>query len=135
MKKSIDVLKFFNMLVWYMWSHYMKYFDKLPGKLHVCKSKWVVPADSAHLGGLNIMGPNRFFQASLCRATWQNKLLQDPLPELPGRTSSHRTPCQGYLAEQAPPQGWFWSTKYLLVLGLMVPAKLTAAVLDWLGLN
>jgi hypothetical protein len=79
----------------------MKYFDKLPRKLHVCKSKWVVPADSAHLGGLNIMGPTGLVLSGipmqgylaeqaptggpLARATWQNKLPQeDPLPGLPG---------------------------------------------------
>jgi hypothetical protein len=77
----------------------MKYFDKLAGKLHVCQSKWVVPADSAHLGGLNIMGPMGLVLSGipmqgylpeqaptgpLARATCQNKLPQDPLPGLSG---------------------------------------------------
>jgi hypothetical protein len=77
----------------------MKFFDKLPGKLHVCQSQWVVPADSAHLGGLNIMGPKGLVRSGipmqgylaeqapigpLARATWRNKLPQDPLPGLPG---------------------------------------------------
>ncbi len=94
------------------------------------KSKWVVPADFAHLGGLNIMGPTGLVLSGipmqgylaeqaptgpLARATWQNKLPQDPLPEsylaeqaptgplakgYLAEQALHRTPCQGYLAEQ-----------------------------------